>query len=140
MTCQLCDRDASLCESHVIPKFVFKWIKDTSATKRLRSMDDPDRLKQDGRKPRLLCADCERIFNRWETLFAKHIFWPYISRYVLRIPPLGEQQTIVNTLREVDTLLGHLSERVRLHSSLHRHLSAVAFHCDSEVTPMGSAP
>ena len=30
MKCKLCDNEATLEESHIIPKFVYKWIKQTS--------------------------------------------------------------------------------------------------------------
>jgi type I restriction enzyme S subunit len=48
----------------------------------------------------------------------KHIFWPYIARYVFKLPPPQEQRVVVDSLREVDRML----DRVREHSASHRHL------------------
>lgn len=76
-TCRLCDQDKELCKSHIMPRFVLKWLKDTSATRRIRFMAKPGQLTQDGLKPKLLCDSCEGLLNRWETLFATSIFWPY---------------------------------------------------------------
>lgn len=57
----------------------------------------------------------------------KHIFWPYIERYQLRLPSNSEQQAIVYTLREVDAMLAKLTERTGAQGSLQRQLIAVAF-------------
>lgn len=70
---------AKLCQSHIIPKFVFHWLKGTSATGKIRSFKDPNRLKQDGVKEELLCRVCEDMFSRWEAQFANKIFWPYLK-------------------------------------------------------------
>ncbi|MBI3315221.1 MAG: hypothetical protein HYZ86_04730 [Candidatus Omnitrophica bacterium] len=78
-TCGLCGSKARLCESHIIPKFVFHWLKETSATGKIRIAKAPNRLKQDGIKEDLLCRSCEDIFNGWETQFANKIFWPYLN-------------------------------------------------------------
>lgn len=60
----------------------------------------------------------------------KHIFWPYIARFVLRLPPLAEQMTVVTTLREVDSSLAELIERARSHSVLRRRLIALTMGGD----------
>lgn len=54
----------------------------------------------------------------------KHLFWPYISRFQLRLPPIGEQHAVVDTLRAVDSLLARLTERGESHRALHRRLIA----------------
>jgi type I restriction enzyme, S subunit len=66
----------------------------------------------------------------------KHIFWPYIARYVLRVPPLDEQQSLVTILRDVDTLLAEETERARLHGGFHRLLTAAAMDGASTATLM----
>lgn len=68
----------------------------------------------------------------------KHIFWPYIGRYVVRVPPLDEQQEVVNILREVDALLAQEAERFTRHRRLHLHLSAVALGYDYTASYMES--
>jgi len=75
--CLLCGRPAPLQASHIIPKFVFDWLKETSATGFLRRAVAPNVRVQDGEKRKLLCRDCEAKFARWEKRFAEHLFVPY---------------------------------------------------------------
>lgn len=76
-TCRLCDRKGILQESHIIPKFVARWLKNSSATGYLRATPTPNRRSQDGVKVPLLCANCEGRFNQWETEVADRIFYPF---------------------------------------------------------------
>lgn len=82
--CKLCCKQRELRESHIIPKFVFDWLKESSATGFLRRSDVPNRRVQDGVKPDMLCDDCEGLFNRWETQFATKIFHPLNRREAIR--------------------------------------------------------
>ncbi len=66
----------------------------------------------------------------------KHIFWPYISRFVLRLPNLDEQEAVVNSLRDVDELLAQLVAYAKSHNRLHQHLIAVALEPDSAMGSM----
>jgi len=75
-TCRLCKNERELRESHIIPSFVFKWLKESSGTGFIRFGRSPDLRVQDGPKPYLLCDDCEGLFNVWETEFADSIFHP----------------------------------------------------------------
>ncbi|MBI2470715.1 MAG: hypothetical protein HYV59_05660 [Planctomycetes bacterium] len=75
-TCQLCRKSKILRESHIIPNFVFKWLKDTSATGYLRPGSNPNKRSQDGVKQYLLCDDCEQLFGNWENKFKNSIFLP----------------------------------------------------------------
>lgn len=79
--CRLCDEHSELQESHVVPSFVYKWIKDTSATGYLRSSDNNKRL-QDGHKAKLLCRACEQLFSNHEREFASNIFHPFVDRVI----------------------------------------------------------
>lgn len=79
MICSLCQTNKDLKESHVIPKFVSKWLKESSATGYLRQAVQPNLRKQDFSTERLLCGDCENLFSRWENLFAETIFLPYLN-------------------------------------------------------------
>lgn len=76
--CRLCGDLATLQNSHVIPRFVFKWIKKTGATPFLRNSEDPDTRVQDYHE-KLLCKDCEQQFSDYEGKFASNIFYPYIN-------------------------------------------------------------
>ena len=76
-TCHLCLREQDLKKSHIIPAFVFRWLKETSGTGYLRFSDDPNRRAQDGAKQYLLCGECEqRLCKEAEEPFAKEIFLP----------------------------------------------------------------
>src|SRR6516225_7774175 len=74
--CRLCGATKKLQKSHILPGFVFRWMKETSATGYLRFGQQPNRRVQDGLKFHLLCQDCEQRFNDWETQFASQIFHP----------------------------------------------------------------
>jgi len=75
-SCRLCDVTNALQESHILPGFVYRWMKETSATGYLRFGQQPNLRVQDGLKLHLLCADCEQRLNEWETQFANQIFHP----------------------------------------------------------------
>lgn len=77
--CKLCARDAELCDSHIIPAFAYRWLRDTSGTGHIRLGATPNKRVQDGYKRYWLCSDCESKFNLWETRFATRIFHPYSS-------------------------------------------------------------
>ncbi len=82
--CQLCCEKKKLRESHIIPKFVADWLKESSGTGFLRSSEMPNRRVQDSMKERMLCADCETLLNRWETPFAAKIFHPLNRREAMQ--------------------------------------------------------
>jgi hypothetical protein len=73
--CALCRKDAELIESHIIPKFVIKWLKDTSLSA-VRTNIEPNKRVQDGLKKYLPCANCEGLFSTWEKQFCEQIFLP----------------------------------------------------------------
>jgi len=72
-------QNAKLVYSHIIPSFVCKWFKDTSATGYMRQFENLNKRAQDGVKKKLLCTNCEGLLNKGETPFAKHIFYPYVN-------------------------------------------------------------
>src|SRR5712675_772123 len=74
--CRLCGESRHLQESHVIPAFVYRWLKETSATGYLRFGQTPNKRVQDGCKERWLCADCEQRLGVWEAQFATKVFYP----------------------------------------------------------------
>lgn len=78
-TCLLCDEKKELREGHVIPSFVYKWIKGTSGCGYLRFGETPNKRVQDGLKYYWLCDDCEGIFSNWEREFANNIFYPTVN-------------------------------------------------------------
>jgi hypothetical protein len=74
--CALCDKEAVLQDSHIIPKFAIKWLKKTSGGMALRSGKNPNKPVQDGPKMKLLCIGCEQKLSALERKFALEIFHP----------------------------------------------------------------
>jgi hypothetical protein len=77
--CELCSKEAPLRDSHIIPRFVFEWLRNTSATGHIRFGENPNLRVQDGWKPKLLCDQCEQTFSAWETIFSERVFVPLHS-------------------------------------------------------------
>lgn len=68
--CKLCGRAEKLCQSHVIPEFVFKPIYDEKH--RMRELTDRrknTRALQKGLREPLLCEGCEQHINTWKRYF-----------------------------------------------------------------------
>lgn len=74
--CRLCQKTAFLRNSHMLPSFVFKWLKASSATGFLRFGKNVDKRVQDGIKRYWLCDHCEQLFCGWEQQFASKVFHP----------------------------------------------------------------
>lgn len=77
--CGLCNQLETLRVSHVIPAFVFRWLKETSATGHIRSVLDVNQRIQDGHKKPWLCGDCEVLFARVERQFSSKLFHPQLN-------------------------------------------------------------
>lgn len=75
--CRLCGQQKKLCNSHIIPGFVGKWIKETSVTGYLRQAVNPNVRRQDMFKEYLFCENCEKLFC--ETEFSSKVFYPYVN-------------------------------------------------------------
>ncbi|PFY43894.1 hypothetical protein [Bacillus toyonensis] len=75
--CALCKKESTLEESHIVPKFAFRYLNAHSFTGRIRTAAEPNRPLQDGRKSHLLCSDCEDLFNKDETIFSNKVFHPF---------------------------------------------------------------
>lgn len=78
--CRLCNENKELVESHIIPKFIGRWLIKTSATGYLRDINKPNVRCQDIIKTKLLCKQCEDILSNDESYFADVIFHPYMNR------------------------------------------------------------
>jgi hypothetical protein len=76
--CKLCNKEKKLMESHIIPKFVYRWMKQTG-TGRLRQGLLVNKPIQDGKKEVLLCQDCEQEFCKREDWFKKYVFISFIN-------------------------------------------------------------
>src|SRR5689334_14659561 len=74
MQCALCKTGEAREQSHIVPAFVFRWLKQSSPTGYLRGTDEPNKRLQDGEKGPLLCDVCEDRFSKLETEFANKVF------------------------------------------------------------------
>ena len=77
--CRLCARDRPLQDSHIIPRFVTKWLLESSPTRGLRDVHEPNLRRQDGPTLPFLCFDCEQVLAPWEGAFATGVFLPLHS-------------------------------------------------------------
>ena len=83
--CRLCETKARLEESHIIPAFVYKWLKASAAASFMRFGTQPNKRVQDGFKRFWLCGKCEDTLNGWETKFANKVFSPFNKDATSRI-------------------------------------------------------
>ncbi len=76
--CGLCLQNKALQESHIVPRFVFAWMRRTGSQFH-RQSGTPNVRRQDGPKERLLCHDCEQLLSSREKWFAETVFTPYVE-------------------------------------------------------------
>lgn len=74
--CGLCESSGPLRNGHLVPRFVVRWVKETSATGLLLAPATEGRPQQDARTRRLFCSACEQLLSRDEKAFAEHVFIP----------------------------------------------------------------
>jgi hypothetical protein len=81
--CKLCQQQETIQNSHIVPRFVSQWIKETSPLGGLRDLEKPNLRQEDTQKSPLLCSDCERRISVSEGNFAKEIFIPLNDHGIL---------------------------------------------------------
>jgi len=73
--CRLCNEIAILQESHIIPSFAIKFIRDKKLKHRFYEIcRKRKRIIQDGPKEYLLCRKCERQIGEYEQYFKEAIY------------------------------------------------------------------
>lgn len=77
--CQLCHQYRRLENSHIIPRFIEKWIKQVSQLPTFVRCNDFNIDLQRAYVEHFLCAECEDRFAKAESSFAKHVFHPWIK-------------------------------------------------------------
>lgn len=76
----MCQKERQLVEGHITPRFVIKWLRETSATGYLRSPATPNKREQDGPKKYIFCAICDNeVLGAVEDDFSRYIFTPYVT-------------------------------------------------------------
>ena len=83
--CALCLNDDDLTLSHIVPRFVWRWLKETTPGG-IRTNRIPNRRIQDGPKSHLLCAKCEQRLGSWEKPFCEELFLPLHDSVSARRP------------------------------------------------------
>lgn len=96
----LCGRTGDLQASHIIPKFVGKWFKNTSATKAMLNVTPRQGMRSDDQKTaandyaelvqdlptcKIICGECEQLFSKLEKPFADEIFYPFHNSGAVRL-------------------------------------------------------
>jgi hypothetical protein len=78
-TCRLCLQSAALRISHVVPKFVGRWLKRDLGGATFLSMADGRTSRQDLIKAPLLCGTCEGRLQDAERYFRENVFAPFFE-------------------------------------------------------------
>ena len=76
MTCALCREKKKLCNSHIIPEFLFKPLYDGKHQIHIISTDSDMKPKkgQKGTREKLLCGDCEGLLSKYEK-YAREVMY-----------------------------------------------------------------
>ena len=85
MQCRLCGKKTKLEQSHIIPKFIYRYIKQTSLTGGIRSGETPNMRQEDGLIIPFLCNSCEDLFCKYETYFSSKIFFPMLNNKITEV-------------------------------------------------------
>lgn len=72
--CKYCNENEAIKNSHIIPSFVYEWVKSTAPTRFMRATHEPNVRLQDGSKSALLCLYCEKKFSKVEDEFKRQYF------------------------------------------------------------------
>lgn len=77
--CRLTSKNSDLQQSHIYPKFVIDWYKETGG-RYLRGAINPNLRYQDGYKKYLLSFEAEQLFSLHERWFAENVFHNYMEK------------------------------------------------------------
>ena len=81
MICALTHEECKLRNSHIYPKFMWDFLKETGGD-RSRSVHAPTQVLQNGEKCLLLGHRAEQMFSSREKWFAEHIFIPFCNNTI----------------------------------------------------------
>jgi hypothetical protein len=82
--CILCRSNPPIENSHIIPKFAIRRLKEGSPVGTLVFSTDLDRVAQDGWKGPYLCTRCEGEFSKLEGWFCKNVYDPFLHNGSVR--------------------------------------------------------
>jgi hypothetical protein len=122
--CALCGAQfAPIEQSHIVPRFVYQWLKDTSATGFMRYGRQMNKRHQDGIKDYFLCARCEDRLGFYESAFAKEIFHPFTQNNFVCVD--YDENTLKFAVSATWRVLAYMKEKQGLRHFRGRHESAV---------------
>lgn len=106
-TCALCERRRPLCESHIVPEFMYRpGYDEKRRTMSLDSETGHRRLVQRGYSEQLLCDDCEGYLN---TMYEHPVYRAWYGRKLLPEAPPEGPWTVLSGLNYAVVKLFHLS-------------------------------
>jgi len=120
--CALCKKHSTLKKSHIVPKFVGKWLKKTSATGFLRGVKEPYVRMQDLPRLPLLCGNCEQLFSKLEHYFAAKVFHPILDDKKEEIQYDENLHRFIISL-SWRTLVTAFSDQVKVHPWIEEHIN-----------------
>ena len=87
MRCKLCESESKLCNSHIIPEFIYKDLYDFKHTFSVFStLEKPTKkLEQKGIREYLFCGDCETQLSKYED-YAKRVIMGGVEITVTKDP------------------------------------------------------
>ncbi|MGC9196617.1 MAG: hypothetical protein ACP5IL_14370 [Syntrophobacteraceae bacterium] len=78
MECKLCREDEELCESHIVPEFLYEGLYDAEKHRFVQvageGQSESKKIFQKGLREPMLCKDCELKLSQWED-YAKRIIF-----------------------------------------------------------------
>jgi len=89
--CALCKKEAELQNSHIIPVLVTNRIK-SNPNSRFRSLDNINRVLQNGETHYMLCHDCEERFSALESTFGRFFLDEYLRTET--IPTVNDENRL----------------------------------------------
>lgn len=105
--CRLCHRSLHLCNSHILPEFVYKDVYDASHKyyEITGTADERNRRRRKGAREYLLCRDCEDRFQVHEDYAYKMLF----SNNTVLSFPTGDGKAIITDINYESLKLFQLS-------------------------------
>ena len=91
--CKLCLNEKKLCDSHIIPKFIYKPTEDKLNRSVPISINNVYDIIQSGIKEPMLCEDCEKIFQKYEKKL--EIYLSDIQE--LKMPNVQRKESVILT-------------------------------------------
>lgn len=119
--CALCTKNSELKKSHIVPKFVSRWLKETSATGFMRGVKEPKKRLQDLPKLPLLCGDCEQLFSKLESYFASNFFHPILNKQEKEVCYDENLKRFIISLNW-RTLVTASSDQMKVHPWIEQHI------------------